>query len=66
MSKCLLQTIKSIKTPIWEIYMTLRYGKWKFTFFNKWEYMHYGYYRDYWDGWYIGFNTGIINVLVYW
>jgi hypothetical protein len=65
MSKCLLQAIKSTKTPIWEIYMTLRYGKWDFEFF-RFKNLSYGYNRDYYDGWHIALNTGILNVYVYW
>ena len=53
------------KQPIWEIYMTLRYGKWGFYWFDFKD-TAYGLHRDYYDGWHMSLNTGILNVYIYW
>lgn len=54
-----------LKQPMWEIYMTLTKGKWYFGWF-EFKDIAYGFHRDYYDGWHIALNTGILNVYVNW
>jgi hypothetical protein len=45
--------------------MSLRYGKWQFSWF-EFKDLAYGLHRDYYDGWHMALNTGFLNIYVYW